>query len=183
MSSDGASAIISARSVVSLRYRVTDTLGELIAANDAPETFLMGSDDLLPKIQQQLIGQTAGFSLRLQLEPDDAFGDYDAQLMRVEQRSLFPPGTAPGMQFDGLPPGCSDADPGRIYTVTDVTDEVVVLDGNHPLAGIAVRFELQVLAVRDATDDELEAGSALGAEGASSLRVLDKPLPPDGRMH
>ncbi|MDE2047988.1 MAG: peptidylprolyl isomerase [Betaproteobacteria bacterium] len=175
--------LVSADCVVSLRYRVTDTLGEVIAHSDTPETFLMGSDDLLPRIQQQLIGQAVGYSAQLHLEPEDAFGDYDAELVRVEPRAQFPAELAQGMQFEGLPD--DDIEPGeaRLYTVTDITDDAVVLDGNHPLAGIAVRFELTLMGIRRATDSEVEAGSALGGSDTEALRVLDKPLPPDGQLH
>lgn len=176
--------LIHAGSVVSLRYRVTDTLGEVIAQSDTPETFLLGSDDLLPKIQQALIGQTVGYSAQLQLEPEDAFGDYDAEQVQMLARDRFPAELEPGMQFDGLPGQApSDVDDTPIYTVTDVTEDVVVLDGNHPLAGIAVRFELTVTAVREASESEAEAGSALGAAASEGLRVLNRPLSPDGKLH
>jgi FKBP-type peptidyl-prolyl cis-trans isomerase SlyD len=171
-------------SVVTMRYRVSDTLGELIAESeaDAPESFLIGTDGLLPKIQEALLGQSPGFTTQLQLEPDDAFGDYDAELVRMESRELFPNELEPGMQFEGLPEGCKPHDADRFYTVTDVTDEVVVLDGNHPLAGIAVRFELTLVDMRDATAEELESGMP-DEEEEQSLRVLAKPLASDPHLH
>lgn len=178
--------VVQPNSVVTLSYRVSDTLGELIAesAADEPENFLMGTDALLPKIQQQLLGQGVGFTLQTQLEPDDAFGDYDADQLRLEAREHFPKELEPGMQFEGLPEGCKPHDADRFYTVTDVTDEVVVLDGNHPLAGIAVRFELRIVAIRDATEDELERGAPDDDERqAQTLRVLDTPHKPDGHLH
>ena len=81
-----------------------------------------------------------------------------------------------------LPEGCKPHEEGHFYTVTDVTDEVVVLDGNHPLAGIAVRFELTLVGVRDATAEELESGLPDEAH-AQALRVLDKPHASDPHLH
>ncbi len=84
-----------------------------------------------------------------------------------------------GMQFEGLPEGCGPHESDRIYTVTDVTDDVVVLDGNHPLAGIAVRFSLTLHSIRDASDDEMQASSVSLDDEA--LRVLS-PVPAPPRM-
>jgi FKBP-type peptidyl-prolyl cis-trans isomerase SlyD len=97
----------------------------------------------------------------LHLEPEHAFGDYDADLVCFEARSVFPDGVEVGMQFDGLPPGAATTDmPGdRVYTVTELYPDHVVLDGNHPLAGIALRLDLTVRDVRDATAQEVQAGS------------------------
>ncbi len=171
-------------SVVTLNYKVSDTLGEVIAmsAPDVPESFLIGTDGLLPKIQAELLGQVPGFSTLLQIEPDDAFGDYKPELLRLEARVHFPKELEPGMQFEGLPEGCQPHEEGQFFTVTDVTDEVVVLDGNHPLAGIAVRFDLTLVSVRDATADELENGLPDEAH-AQALRVLDKPHATDSHLH
>ncbi len=106
----------------------------------------------------------------MQLEPEHAFGDYDAELVFFEQRSLFPPEVEPGMQFDTLPEGYTTqglpAD--AIFTVTEVYPSHVVLDGNHPLAGIALRLDLTVRDVREASAEEVERGSV----GDSGLTVL-----------
>ncbi len=176
--------IVHPNSVVTVRYRVSDTLGELIAESeaDAPESFLIGTDGLLPKIQDALLGQSPGFSAQLQLDPEDAFGDYDAELLRLEARELFPGELEPGMQFEGLPEGCKPHDADRFYTITDITDEVVVLDGNHPLAGIAVHFELTLVDTRDATGEELENGMPQDDE-EQALRVLAKPFVSDPHLH
>lgn len=177
-------ATVQPNSVVTLRYRVSDTLDEVIAQSEAnaPESFLIGTDGLLPKIQNELLGQAVGYTAKLQLEPEDAFGDYNADLLHMEAREHFPKELEPGMQFEGLPEGCKPHDADRFYTVTDVTDEVVVLDGNHPLAGIAVRFDLTLVGVRDATAEELENGLPDEAH-AQALRVLDKPHASDPHLH
>ena len=85
---------IAHQTVVTLSYKVTDTLGEIISQSAAPEAFLIGSEDLLPKIQEALMGQTTGFALKVHLEPEDAFGDYDANLTIMEPRKFFPTETA-----------------------------------------------------------------------------------------
>lgn len=153
--------LITAPCVVSLTWKLQDTLGNLIDELQEPVEFFVGGDDLLAKVEEALVGQQTGFETRLQLEPEHAFGEYDAELVFFEQRSVFPGGVEVGMQFDGVPPGA--ATPGMpvdaVYTVTDVFPDHVVLDGNHPLAGIALRLDLSVRDVRAATEDEIEARS------------------------
>ena len=168
--------LISNQTVVALSYTVTDTLGEVLSHSAKAEEFLIGSDDLLPAIQELIKGQTVGFTAKVQLEPNEAFGEYDANLNVMEPRRLFPETVAEGVQFEGLPAGCTSvaADaPHRIYTVTDVTEEVVILDGNHPLAGIAVRFELTVTGVREGTLDEIGAGTTLRGTALSVVSTHD----------
>jgi FKBP-type peptidyl-prolyl cis-trans isomerase SlyD len=147
--------------VVSLTWRLEDTQGELIDELAEPVEFLFGGDDLLPKVEEVLAGQDVGFQATLHLEPEFAFGEYDSKLVFFENRLIFPEGVAPGMQFDGPPEGSitPGMPPDAVYTVTEVYDSHVVLDGNHPLAGIALVLQLQVRDVRDATEDEVEQGS------------------------
>jgi FKBP-type peptidyl-prolyl cis-trans isomerase SlyD len=107
----------------------------------------------------------------LQLEPQDAFGEYDPDLVKVEARGRFPEPLEVGMQFEGTPEDGEDELDSLIYTVTDVAEDKVVLDGNHPLAGMALRFALNVQEVREATEDEKEHQHAHGLDG---LEVLDE---------
>ncbi|MGE5452261.1 MAG: FKBP-type peptidyl-prolyl cis-trans isomerase [Acidobacteriota bacterium] len=153
--------MISSPCVVSLTWRLEDAQGALIDELTEPMEFLVGGEDLLPKVEEALLGQTAGFEAQLHLEPDQAFGDYDAQLVFFETRDLFPKEVAEGMQFDGPPEGATTPDLPKdvIYTVTEVYESHVVLDGNHPLAGIALRLSFKVLDVRVATTEEIEQGS------------------------
>ena len=147
--------------VVSLTWKLQDTQGNLIDELADPVEFFYGGDDLLAKVEEAFSEQTAGFSTTLHLEPEHAFGDYDPELVFFEERSVFPGAIEVGMQFDGPPPGATTPglSPDAIYTVTEVYPGHVVLDGNHPLAGIALRLELQVRDVRAATEAEIEAGS------------------------
>lgn len=121
-----------------------------------------------------LEGQDIGYEATIQLEPNEAFGEYDPELLKIEPRVRFPEPLEVGMQFEGVPDAeeGSDAsvdtdadDEPLIYTVTDVADDSqVVLDGNHPLAGMALRFWVQVEDVRAATEAEIENRHPEGGE-------------------
>lgn len=158
--------------VVSLVWRLEDAHGHLIDELKQPVEFYYGGDDLLDKVEDALRDQSEGFEATLHLEPENAFGDYDAQLVFFEERSLFPEGLEPGMQFEGPPTGAKT--PGLpddvIYTVTEVYDEHVVLDGNHPLAGMALVIQLKVIDVRAATDEEIDRGTL----GSSPFSVANQ---------
>ena len=169
--------------VVGLSWTLKDTLGDILDELDEPVEFLLGGDDLLARIEQQLQGHEAGDQLAFQMEPEEAFGDYDENLVFLEQRLIFPAELEEGMTFDGaaLPAGASpDTPKDKIYTVTEIYPEHVVLDGNHPLAGIALRLSLKVESVREATEAEVGQGS-LGT-GFFKLEPLDS-LPPDTTLH
>ena len=127
-----------------------------------PVEFLIGGDDLLHKIEHALEGHEAGDQVDLHLEPEDAFGDYDEQLVFLESRAHFPQELEEGMTFEGnaMPAGCSPDIPLQgLYTVTEIYPEHVVIDGNHPLAGIGLRLSLKVESVREATEEETARGS------------------------
>ena len=162
--------IISKPCVVSLTWTLSDAQGEAIDALTEPVEFYFGGDDLLPKVEESIDGQGPGFEAQLHLEPEHAFGEYDSGLVCFEARELFPEHLDIGMQFEGLPEGGATPDmPADVfYTVTEVYPSHVVLDGNHPLAGIALRIALKVADVRAASDEEIEAGSV----GASNLQVI-----------
>jgi FKBP-type peptidyl-prolyl cis-trans isomerase SlyD len=172
--------IISSPCVVSLTWRLEDAQGQLIDELAEPMEFLVGGDDLLAKVEQTLLGQSTGFETTLHLEPEQAFGDYNADLVFFEAREIFPKEVSEGMQFEGPPEGATT--PGlpqdAIYTVTEVYDSHVVLDGNHPLAGIALRLALKVCDVRPATEEETEQGSV----SASPFSLLQAP-PPGETLH
>ena len=174
---------ITSTCVVGLSWTLKDTLGDVLDELDEPVEFLLGGDDLLATIQQQLQGHEAGDQLAFQMEPEEAFGDYNENLVFLEQRVIFPAELEEGMTFDGaaLPSGASpDTPKDKIYTVTEIYPEHVVLDGNHPLAGIALRLSLKVESVREATEAEVGQGSM--GTGFFKLQALDS-LPPDTTLH
>lgn len=153
---------VNSQCVVALTWTLKDTLGEVLDTLSDPVEFLVGGGDLLPKIEEALQGHEPGDRLDLHLEPEEAFGEYDEALVFLEPRGLFPTELEEGMAYEGLPPGAASANApaNLLYTVTEIYPEHVVLDGNHPLAGIALRLHLQVEAVREATEDEIGRGSA-----------------------
>jgi len=144
--------------VVTLDYKVTDTDGAVVDAGDEPLVYLHGGyDDIFPKIEEAVQGRKVGDAVVVKLQPDEAFGDYDEELIQVESRGQFPEELQVGMQFEGAPEG-SDDEEFVIYRVTDIADDKVVLDGNHPLAGMALIFNCTVAAVRPATAEEISHG-------------------------
>lgn len=169
--------------VVSLRWRLEDAQGQLIDELTEPMEFLVGGEDLFAKVEEALDGQAAGFETALALQPEEAFGEYDSGLVCFEARSLFPDGVEPGLQIEGLPEGAATegmpAD--TVYTVTEVYPEHVVLDGNHPLAGIAIRISLKVESVREATEEEIGRGSS--GNGFFRLQPVHASQPGNESLH
>lgn len=170
---------ISQQCVVALTWTLKDTLGEELDVLEEPVEFLVGGGDLLAKIDEALQGHEPGATLNLHLEPEEAFGDYDEQLVFLEARSLFPAELEEGMTFEGLPEGGNAQAPkDLLFTVTEIYPEHVVLDGNHPLAGIALRIAIKVHAVREATEDEIGQGTA----GTGFFRVTPQ-APGSSSLH
>lgn len=173
--------IIQAPCVVSLVWRLEDAQGQLIDELSEPLEFFLGGDDLLAKVEESLLGHQSGYSNTLHLEPENAFGEYHAELVFFEERSIFPDEVSVGMQFEGPPEGSRTPDMPAdvIYTVTEVYDSHVVLDGNHALAGLALVLQLEVKGVREATEDEIDARTV----GDSGLSVLGVGVPDDATLH
>jgi FKBP-type peptidyl-prolyl cis-trans isomerase SlyD len=155
---------IAQNTVVTVNYKLSDAQNNLIEDGAQPMVYLHGGyENTLPKIEEELDGKEVGYASTLQIEPEDAFGDYDPSLLKVEERNRLPEPIEVGMQFEGMAEGADDEP--VIFTVTEVADDKVVLDGNHPLAGMALRFELSVVDVRAATDEEIQHGHVHGAHG------------------
>jgi FKBP-type peptidyl-prolyl cis-trans isomerase SlyD len=146
--------------VVALTWTLKDTLGETLDELTEPVEFLVGGRDLMETIDQALQDHQAGDTLELHLEPEQAFGDYDDQLLFLEPRTAFPAELEAGMAFEGLPPGCHpDAPKDRLFFVSEIYPDHVVMDANHPLAGIALRVHLKIHQVREATEEEIGQGT------------------------
>jgi FKBP-type peptidyl-prolyl cis-trans isomerase SlyD len=156
---------IGPNTVVTLDYRVVDPDGVLVDAGERPIVYLHGGfDDIFPKIEEALQGKRAGDAIQVKLQPDEAFGEYDADLVQIEPRASFPAELQVGMQFEGAPPG-TDEDDFVVYRVTDIVDDKVMLDGNHPLAGMALVFSCTVSEVRTASAEEVAHGHVHGLGG------------------
>lgn len=154
---------IAAKTVVSLSYILYDADGNLIEKADAPLEYLHGGySGIFPLVEKSLEGKAVGETCRVRLTPADAFGEYDAQRVRVEARDKFPAQLDVGMQFEGESSVQGET---LVYTVTDIAEGKVVVDANHPLAGQTLNFECTVAAVRAATEEELTHGHVHGPHG------------------
>lgn len=141
--------------VVSVQYKLSDAQNNVIEDDGEPMVYLHGGyENTFDEIENALDGQAMGYSTSVQIEPEDAFGDYDAELVRIEPLEKFPEGIQVGMQFEGMPDDDAEQE-AAIFAVTDIAEDRVILDGNHPLAGMAIRFEMEVVGIRPATDQEL----------------------------
>ena len=156
---------IAENTVVTLRYELLDAQGNILEKEGSTLSYLHGGHHgIFPLVEEALHGKGAGDACDVWLEPEDAFGEYDDTLLQVEPRELFPPEVEVGMQFEGAPPG-SDEEDFLLYTVTDVAEDKVVVDGNHPLAGQTLQFKCTVENVRKASPEELAHGHVHGEHG------------------
>lgn len=143
---------------VSVRYRLFDAVGEPVEDGERELTYLHGGyGEVFDAIEAALEGKQAGEKISVNLQPHESFGDYDADLVSLVDRDQLPEQIEPGMTFsaDAIGHGDFSDDPDRVYVVTDISDQVVVIDGNHPLAGMALRYDLEVLSVRAASAEEI----------------------------
>ena len=153
--------------MVRLRYDLRDGDGHALEDEGTELEYLHGGyGGIFPRVEQALEGKDVGEEVSLTLDPDDAFGEYDAELLRVEPRNRFPEAIEIGMRFEGVPGEREDE--ARIYTITDITQDGVVVDGNHPLAGERLWFKCSVKDVRPATREEMQHGHAHGDLGAAT---------------
>lgn len=167
--------------VVALTWVMQDTLGETLDELEEPVEFLVGGSDLLERIDAALQGHKVGDTLELHLEPNDAFGDYDEMRVFMEPRDLFDADLEEGVLLDetSLPQGTTAQVPtGGFLTVSEIYPEHVVLDGNHPLAGIALRLSLKIVAIRPCRDEELQRGST-----GTGFFQLKKQAPDGSLLH
>lgn len=175
---------IEPNTVVTIAVKMYDAQGELLEESSEPLTYLQGHDDIFPMVEQALEGKSAGEAVTVNLEPEDAFGDYDAQLVLLVPLEALSEEIEIGSVVEGVPQAsdgedqeadqeASDEDQRRLFTVTDIADGKAVLDGNHPLAGIAVRMDITVLEVRPATPEELEQADAPVVPDFLSVKAPD----------
>ena len=148
--------------VVTLRFKATDSKGKVLEDGKTPRAYLHGGyGNTLPGIEQALEGQTKGFTTTVKLQPSQAFGERDESLVTSIPKKDFPPGVKVGGQLEGH----DDQGRRQVFTVTKIKGDTVLLDGNHPLAGQDLTFTLKVLEVRAASAEEITHGHAHGAHG------------------
>jgi FKBP-type peptidyl-prolyl cis-trans isomerase SlyD len=154
---------IAMNTVVSMTYELRDSEGNVLESSAEPVSYLHGGyDNIFPRVEEEMHGKSVGDSIEVSLDPADAFGDYDEELVQIEPASAFPTKDLNvGMQFEG------EDESGEIilYTVTDIQDGKVVVDGNHPWAGERVLFKATVTAVREAGQEEMAHGHVHGPGG------------------
>jgi FKBP-type peptidyl-prolyl cis-trans isomerase SlyD len=150
-----------ANTVVTLSFQLFDASNKLIEETDEPITYLHGAhSNICPKVEAALDHKQVGDSVSVTLEPDDAFGDYDAELMRVEPVDQLPPDIEVGGHLVAEQDGNE-----MVWRITDIADGKAVLDGNHELAGQRLRFDCKIVDIRPATQEEITHGHAHGAHG------------------
>lgn len=147
---------------VTLSYKMSDLQGKLLEQSDAPMVYLHGGyDNTFPKLEAALQGQTVGFQTRLELQPQDAFGVRDESLLQTIPKSQFPPGVKVGGQLQGQ----GEDGQVQIFNVIKIKGDTVMLDGNHPLAGKAIRLAVSVTGVRAASAEEISHRHVHGEHG------------------
>ena len=153
-------------SVVTMHYTLKDDAGSVIdrSSEGQPLTYLHGRGNLIPGLERELQGKKAGDKLNVTIAPAEGYGDYDEKLVQqIPRRSLKGISkVTPGMQLRA-----QTAHGSRTVTVTKVTGDLVSLDGNHPLAGKNLNFEVEITDVREATEEELAHGHVHGPGGHS----------------
>jgi FKBP-type peptidyl-prolyl cis-trans isomerase SlyD len=153
---------IEKNTAVTIRYKIMETTGKLLDESQGPSAYLHGGyGNTLPKVEEALEGQEAGYQTTLELAPQDAFGLRDESLVQTIPKSEFPPGVKVGGHLEGR-----DAQGHtQLFTVMKIKGNQVMLDGNHPFAGKTLRFALTVVAVRAATEEEIAHGHVHGEHG------------------
>ena len=152
---------IEKNTVVSLNYELSDSGGNVLEKTQTPISYLHGGyGGIFPLVEEALHEMEIGHSCSISMEPENTFGEYDEELIRVEPRSSFPDNVAVGMHFEG---GAEGSDDIIVYTVTEIVDDTVIVDGNHPFAGMALNFSCTVTGVRPATPEEISHQHVHGA--------------------
>jgi FKBP-type peptidyl-prolyl cis-trans isomerase SlyD len=155
---------IAENKVVTLHYTLTDDEGTVLdKSEDGSFLYLHGASNIIPGLENALTGKTSGEELKVTVTPEEGYGERDDARKEDVPREMFPEDNEieVGSQFHAEGPE------GQMITVTviGVTDETVTIDGNHPLAGVQLNFDVKVIEVRDASAEELEHGHAHGPEG------------------
>lgn len=153
---------ISKDTAVTVRLKVADAQGRIIEDGKEPVAYLHGGyGNLLPALESALEGQSAGFKVAMDLSPAQAFGERDESLLQTIPKTQFPPGVKVGGQLEGR------GEDGRtqVFTVVKIKGPEVILDGNHPLAGKALKVSLEVMDVRAASAEEIAHGHVHGEHG------------------
>ncbi|SHM38960.1 FKBP-type peptidyl-prolyl cis-trans isomerase [Vreelandella subglaciescola] len=155
---------IAQNSVVAFHYTLTNDAGEVLDSSEGrePLTYLHGGGNIIPGLEKELEGRTAGEKLNVNVSPEEGYGEVQEQLMQEVPRESFQgvESVEPGMQFQAQTEGGP-----LMVTVKKVEADTVVVDGNHPLAGQQLAFDVEIATVREASEDEIEHGHVHGEGG------------------
>ena len=148
---------IGPNSVVSIHYELSNDVGEILdaSAEGEPLVYLHGAQNIIPGLEKQLVGKKIGDALKVKVQPEDGYGVRQAELVQQVPRNAFPDpdNLTIGMRFS------AQSDGGHISVViTELTDALATVDGNHPLAGVVLNFDVSVADIRAATAEELSHG-------------------------
>ncbi len=151
---------IASKCVVSMHYKLTNEEGEELDSSDGrdPLKYLHGASNIVPGLEKALEGKSAGDSVQVVVQPEEGYGDVNPQMVQTVPRSAFEgaPEIKAGMQFQAQGPQGE----AQLITVTEVSGDEVTVDGNHPLAGQVLHFDVTVEEVRAATEEEISHGHA-----------------------
>jgi FKBP-type peptidyl-prolyl cis-trans isomerase SlyD len=149
---------------VLIHYKVSNEGGEVLDSSDGDEplAYIQGQGEIVPGLEQALLGKSAGDRVQITVEPKLGYGEYDEDKVQTVPRNAFEEEAdiQPGMRFQA-----EGEDGDVLVTVTDVNAEEVTIDANHPLAGQTLNFDVQVVSVRACTPEELEHGHIHGPNG------------------
>lgn len=156
---------ISKDTVVSMHYTLTDNNGTTLDSSEGrePLTYLQGHQNIIPGLESEMEGKEVGAKFIAKIPPSEAYGELNQDLIQKVPKSNFPnpEELQPGMQFQTQ----TEMGP-MVLTVKEIADSEVTVDGNHPLAGVELNFEVEITNVRAATQDEISHGHVHG-EGCS----------------
>jgi len=151
-------------SVVLIHYTLKNNAGEVLDSSSGadPLAYLHGHGNIIPGLESQLEGKGVGDKLNASVKPADGYGEHDAQMIQEVPKEAFQgaPEITVGMQFQAQGPNGA-----QMVTVTKVEGESVTVDGNHPLAGEHLNFDVEVMEVREASAEELSHGHVHGPGG------------------
>ncbi|MDX5152530.1 MAG: peptidylprolyl isomerase [Acidiferrobacterales bacterium] len=155
---------ISKHKAVAIEYTLTNDSGEVIDTSEGqdPLSYLHGAGNLISGLEQALEGKSAGDALQVTISPEDAYGQRVDELVQKVPRDRFDGASEleVGMRFQ------ASSDHGEtLVTITEVSDDEVTVDGNHPLAGETLHFDVKVVDVRDASEEEVAHGHIHGPGG------------------
>lgn len=157
--------LIAANKAVSIDYTLTNDAGEVIdsSAGGAPLVYLQGAGNIIAGLEKALEGKQVGDELNVTVEPEEAYGEYSAELVNTLSRSMFEgvDELEVGMQFHASGPDGSM----QIVTIRDLDGDDVTVDGNHPLAGQRLTFQVKIVDIRDASQEEVAHGHVHGEGG------------------